>query len=169
MARAICVACRHQIDAAARICPYCGADPRSGQKVVDTQALLDQVFHPKEQTAAEGMLEFARQRQGVVIAVGILVALVLLSVVHQIAIRRNQTAVNNASAVPLTEVADLTNQPSETRQLPMPELKFQYDGHPQKVRTFIVETGAVTPPDVLAAQQQQPQPPTPPAPQAQSR
>lgn len=146
MSRAVCVACRHQIDAAARVCPYCGADPRSGQKVIDTQALLQEVFHPREMSATDNVLQFARQRQGIVIAIGALVVLLLLAAVHGIATRRNERTVNAAPAVPLTEVADLTNQPSDIRQLPMPELKFEYDGHPQTMRTFIVEPGAVAPP-----------------------
>ena len=32
-------------------------------------------------------------------------------------------------------------------------LEFQFDGHPQTMRTFVVEPGAVTPPEVVAAQQ----------------
>lgn len=154
MSSAVCAACQHQIDAAAKICPYCGADPQTGQKIVDTQAILQEVFQPRQLTATEGVLQFARQRQGVVITIAILVALLLLGALHTFALRRNETAVTNAAAVPLTEVTDLTNQPSETRQLPMPDLQFQFDGHPQTMRTFIVEPGAITPPDVAAAQQQ---------------
>lgn len=156
MSRAVCVACRHQIDAAAKLCPYCGADPQTGQKL-DTQAMLQEVFHSRQLTATEGVLQFARQRQGVVIAMAILVALLLLAALHQFASRRNKTDVTDAAAVPLTEITDLTNQPNETRQLPMPDLQYQFDGHPQTMRTFIVEPGAVTPPDVAAAQQQQQQ------------
>lgn len=163
MSNGTCAACRHQIDAAAKICPYCGADPQTGEKIVDTQAMLQQVFQPRQLSATEGVMQFARQRQGIVISVAILVALVLLGALHQFAIRRNQTDVTDAAAVPLTEVTDLTNQPTDTRQLPMPDLQFQFDGHPQTMRTFIVEPGAVTPPDVAAAQQQaqQPQPAKP--------
>ncbi len=158
MSKVVCVACRHAIDAAARLCPYCGADPRTGAKV-DTQAILQEVFQPKEVSAAEGVLEYARQRQGVVIALAVLLALLLLAGLHQFATRRNQSAVSDASAVPLTDVADLSNQTEETRPLPMPDLEFQYDGHPQTMRTFIVEPGAVPPPGVVAQQQQPQQPP----------
>ncbi len=35
----------------------------------------------------------------------------------------------------------------------MPKLDFQYNGTPKRMRTYIVERGAVTPPEVLAAQQ----------------
>src|SRR5437773_554241 len=144
MSKAVCAACRHQIDAAARLCPYCGADPRTGEKI-DTQSLLQEVFQPRRITTAEEVLEYARQRQGIVITLAAFVVLLLLGGLHQFAIRRNQTAVNDATAVPLTEVTDLSNQPPEARQLPMPELQFQYDGHPQTMRTFIVEPGAIAP------------------------
>ena len=151
LSSAVCAACQHQIDAAAKLCPYCGADPQTGQKIVDTQALLQQEFQPKHLTATEGVLQFARQRQGVVIAVAILVALLLLGGLHQFATRRNQTDVSDAAAVPLTEVTDLTNQPNDTRPLPMPELHYQFNGNPQMMRTFVVEPGAVAPPGVNAA------------------
>jgi len=145
MSKAVCVACRHAIDDAARLCPYCGADPRSGDKV-DTQAILQEVFQPKHVSATEGVLEFARQRQGVVIALGVLAAILLLAGLHQFVLRRNAMATSDAAAVPLTDVADLSNQSDETRPLTMPDLEFQYDGHPQTMRTFIVEPGAVAPP-----------------------
>jgi hypothetical protein len=140
---AVCVACHHAIDEAAKICPYCGHDPRTGEKVVDTQALLQEVFQPRQLSAAEGVMQFARQRQGVVITFAVILVLVLLSGFHQLVLRRNRTVVSEA--VPLTDVADLSNQPDETRALPMPNLQFQYDGNPQTMRSFIVEPGAVTP------------------------
>jgi hypothetical protein len=166
MGNAACVACRHQIDAAAKICPYCGADPATGQKV-DTQPLVQEVFQPRHLTATEGVLQFARQRQGVVVVSAAFAALLLLAVLHQFAVRRNQTQVSEAAGVPLTEVADLTSQASETRPLPMPELQFQYDGHAQTMRTFILEPGAIAPPQPAqpgapaTAQAQQQPPPKP--------
>lgn len=158
MSKEVCAACRHEIDAAARLCPYCGADPRSGEKPVDTQALLQEVFQPRQVSTTEGLLEYARQRQGVVIFVAIVVGLLLLGGVHQFIVRRNANAVSDASAVPLTEVTDLSNQPDDTKQLTIPSLQFQYDGHPQAMHTFVVEQGAVPPPqdviDQLSAQEQ---------------
>ncbi len=151
MSKAVCVACRHAIDEAARLCPYCGADPRTGNKI-DTHAILQEVFQPRRVSTTEGVLEFARQRQGVVIALGVLVTLLALGGLHQFASRRNQTAVSDAAAVPLTDVADLNAESEETRPLPMPELEFQYDGHPQTMRTFIVEPGAVPPPEAVPQQ-----------------
>jgi len=141
---AVCLACRHAIDDAAKICPYCGADPRTGQKAVDTQALLQEVFHPRQLSTTEGVLQYARQRQGIVITFGVILVLAVLTAFHQLVLRRNRTVVSEA--VPLTEIADLSNQPDETRALPMPELKFQYDGNPQTMRSFIIEPGAVAPP-----------------------
>src|SRR5437868_1666203 len=71
MSKVLCAACHHEIDDAARLCPYCGADPHTGQKVIDTQAILQEVFHPRRVTTTEGVMEFARQRQGVVIALAV--------------------------------------------------------------------------------------------------
>jgi hypothetical protein len=151
--RIACAACRREIDAVARICPYCGADPRTGQKPVDTQAMLNEVFHPRETSASETVVQFARQRQGVVVALGVVLVILLLAGLHEYVTRRNARDVSAAAAIPLTEVTDLTNQQDENKPLPMPDLKYAFDGHPQTMRTFVTEPGAVTPPEVLAAQQ----------------
>jgi len=156
MSSAVCVACRHEIDAAARLCPYCGADPRTGEKV-DTQAVMQEVFQPRKISTTEGLLEYARQRQGVVIAAAILLGFLVLGGLHQLISRRNQ-ALSDATAVPLTDVADLNNQPEETtKPIPMPEMQLQYDGRPETMRNLVVEPGAVPPPpeviDQLIAQE----------------
>lgn len=152
MSSAVCAACRHQIDAAAKLCPYCGANPATGERI-DTQALLQEVFQPRTVTKSESVLEYARQRQGIVIVLSLLVAFLLLAGIHQIVMRRNLSNVSDAPAVPLTEVTDLANQKDETAPMSMPDLDFQYEGRPQTMRTFVVELGAVTPPEVIAAQQ----------------
>jgi len=149
--RIACVACRHEIDAAARLCPYCGADPRTGEKM-DTATLLQEEFKPRPVTTSENVIEYARQRQGLVLALGIAAAVLLLLGLHQFATHRNETAVSSMNAVPLAEVTDVA-EPDAQQTPPMPELKFQYDGQPQTMRTFVVEPNAVTPPEVIAAQQ----------------
>lgn len=151
--RVVCAACRHEIDSVARLCPYCGADPRTGEKPVDTQAMLNEVFHPRKISATENVVEFARHRQGVVIALGIGVVILILAGLHEYVTRRNARDVSAAAGIPLTEVTDLTNQGDENKPQPMPDLKYAFDGHPQTMRTFVVEPGAVVPPEVLAAQQ----------------
>lgn len=158
MSSGTCAGCKHQIDVAARICPYCGADPQTGEKVIDAQAMLQEVFHSREISTTEGVLQFARQRQGIIITAAVFAVLLLLAALHQFAVRRNERDVSAAAAVPLTEVTDLTSQPNETRQLPMPELQYQFDGHPQTMRTFIVEPGAVAPPGAVPRPQPQPKP-----------
>lgn len=145
VSNAVCAHCRHNIDAAAKLCPYCGADPATGQKL-DTQAVLEEIFRPRQLTTSESVLEYARQRQGVVIAVTAAVIFVILAALHQFVTSRNESAVSPAPAVPLTEVTDLSNQQPENAPVTMPELKFRYSGRPQAMRTFIVEAGAVPPP-----------------------
>lgn len=157
--RIACASCHRDIDAVARLCPYCGADPRTGEKPVDTQAMLEQMFRPRQTSASENVVEFARQRQGVVIALAVGVVMLLLAGLHEYVTRRNARDVSAAAAIPLTDVADLNNVPDDNRPLPLPSLEYQFDGHPQTMRTFIVEPGAITPPEVVAKQQ-----PAPPAP-----
>ena len=82
-----------------------------------------------------------------------LVAILILAGLHEYVTRRNARDVSAAAAIPLTEVTDLNNQSDENKPLPLPNLEFQFDGHPQTMRTFVVEPGAITPPEVVAAQQ----------------
>lgn len=145
MTKGTCAACRHRIDESARVCPYCGADPATGQKLVDTQAIMQEVFKPRTVTTSESVIDYARQRQGVVIGVGIAVVFLILAGLHQFVTARNQSSVTATPAVALTDVTDLSNQPQETKPQPMPELKFQYDGNPKAMQTFIVEPGAIAP------------------------
>ncbi|HEX7419064.1 MAG TPA: zinc ribbon domain-containing protein [Thermoanaerobaculia bacterium] len=153
MSKTTCASCRHEIDSSAKVCPYCGSDPLTGQKVVDSSALLQEMFTPRQVSAGESVLEYARDRQGVVIAISSIVLFLLLAGLHQFVTMRNDREVSAAPAVPLTEVTDVSQQPDETKPVPMPEMPFQYEGRPQAMRTFIVESGAVTPPEVVAEQQ----------------
>ena len=158
MSSGVCAACRRSIDESAKVCPYCGADPGTGERI-DTQALLQEVFQPKTLTRSESVMEYARQRQGVVIGVSIAVVVLLLAALHSFVTARNATDVSEAPAVPLSEVADVATHTADTTQTPLPELDFQYAGRPQTMRTMIVEPGAVAP---QAPPQPQPaQPPTP--------
>ena len=160
MSKVSCVACKRQIDEAAKVCPYCGSDPVSGQKL-DTQAIVQEVFQPRKLSTSESMLEYARHRQGIFIVGAVVVAFLILAALNQLITARN-SADQSQPAVPLTEVADFREPAVKPEQ--MPELKFQYDGQPKKMRTFVVEPGAVTPPEVMSAA---PVPPPTPAPQQQ--
>ena len=163
MSESVCAACGHHIDPSARLCPYCGADPRTGEKVIDTQAMLQEVFRPREVSTSETVIEYARQRQGIVIGVSVVVIFLALALLHGFVTARNEQTVSAAPPVPLTEITDLSNQAGADKPLPIPELDFQHDGRPQKMQTFIVEAGAVPPPEVLAAQQAARPPAQPPA------
>jgi len=115
-------------------------------KIVDAQAMLQEMFKPKPTGRAAGLLDFARHRQGSVVFIGIIVGFLILGGLYQFAVHRNDTAANPGNGIPITEVTDVTDQGDETKALPMPPLQFQYDGHPQAMRTYIVEQGAIAPP-----------------------
>ncbi|HET7711245.1 MAG TPA: hypothetical protein VFL80_04895 [Thermoanaerobaculia bacterium] len=144
MTKANCVACQRQIDEAARICPFCGADPATGAKM-DTQALLQAVFQPKQLTTSETVLEYARQRQGLVIAAAVTAGFLILAGLHQLVTMRNRSAVTDDPAVPLTEIADLSRQAPTEAPLPLPDLTFPYEGNPRRLQTYILESGAIAP------------------------
>jgi hypothetical protein len=169
----VCAACNRTIDAAAKLCPYCGANPQTGERL-DTQALLQEVFRPREMTTSDTVMEYARQRQGVVIAISVFVGFLIIAALHQFVTRRNANVTSDLPAVPLTEITDITKR-DDLAPVKMPELDFQYDGVPRRMRTYVVERGATTPPEVLAAQQAaaaaraaQQQPPAAPAPAPQT-
>jgi hypothetical protein len=144
MSSSVCAACRRSIDAAAKVCPYCGADPATGERL-DTQALMQELFQPKTLTRSESVLEYARQRQGVVIGISVAVVVLLLAAAHSFVTARNARDVSESPAVPLSEVVDVATHTADTMQAPLPELDFQYAGRPQAMRTMIVEPGAVAP------------------------
>lgn len=137
-----CAACGRTIDESARLCPFCGANPQTGERV-DTEQLLQEVFG-KPQETKRGVVEFARQRQGVVVAISALVVLLLIGGLHQLATMRNATAVNDSPAIPLSELTDVANSTAQ-QAVPMPDLDFQYDGRPRAMRTYVVEPGAIAP------------------------
>lgn len=170
MSEGTCAACGRSIDAAAKLCPYCGANPATGERI-DTQAIVQEIFRPKELTKSESVFEYARQRQGVVITVSAIVGFLLLAAIHQFVTSRNARVSTDAPAVPLTEIADSPDRANTARAMPMPDLDFQYDGRPQAMRTYVVEPGAVAPAPPQPAPGTQPQPgqpqqPAQPQPQA---
>lgn len=143
-----CAACNRTIDAAAKLCPYCGANPATGERL-DTQAILQEVFRPREMTTTDNVMEYARQRQGVVIAISLFVGFLIIVGIHQFVTARNAEVASDLPAVPLTELTDVTKKGDETAPVPMPKLDFQYNGSPKRMRTYVVETGAVRPPEAM--------------------
>lgn len=146
-----CAACSRTIDASAKLCPYCGANPGTGERL-DTQALLQEVFRPREMTTTDNVMEYARQRQGIVVAISVFVGFLIIVGIHQFVTARNAEIASDSPAVPLTELTDVTKKSDDAAPQAMPNLDFQYTGTPKRMRTFVVERGAVTPPEVAAAQ-----------------
>jgi len=139
-----CTACRHAIDDTAKLCPYCGADPVTGERF-DTKPLIEKHFPRKKQLSGfETVIEFLRHRQSIVVGVVAVVVLLLLLGLHSLIITRNATLADASAAVPLTEVSDV-NQRSQEDQVPMPVMSFAYDGNPQTMHVPITEPGAIAP------------------------
>lgn len=145
-----CASCGHAVDPAAKLCLYCGANPSTGERIVDAQAMLHEVFTPKSLTRSETVIEYARQRQTAVVAIALIAGFLVLAALHQFVTVRNERDAAASTAVPLTEVTDVSARSTEA-PLPLPDLDFQYDGQPRVMQTFIVEPGAVPPPAPVAA------------------
>ncbi|HVT44151.1 MAG TPA: zinc ribbon domain-containing protein [Thermoanaerobaculia bacterium] len=152
-----CKACGRQIDSAAKLCPYCGANPETGVRF-DPTPILREHFPTAEQGQTRQLLDFLRNRQALVIGAVVIAMTLLAFGLHALAERRNSRAVSDVPAVPLTEVADLSNREAETEELPIPDLELEHDGNPSTMRRFLVEPGAVAPPEPVAAPPQAPSP-----------
>ena len=140
-----CVACRHEIDAAARTCPYCGGNPETGRRF-DPAPILQSHFPPRDTAPKARITEFMRERQGLIVGALIIAVFLLVGAAHQMVTRRNQALESSAPAVPLTDLADLNQQGEEQKQLPIPDLEFAWTGRPETMEVLLVEPGAVAPP-----------------------
>lgn len=141
-----CRSCHHQIDELAKLCPYCGADPVTGERF-DPAPLLEKHFPKKpELPARESILEYVRERQTIVVAVVVGCVFLLAVGLHQMIIRRNANTASDVPAIPLTEVADLSNAGAQNQQVEIPALNFDYEGDAKTLRTLLMEPGAIAPP-----------------------
>lgn len=141
-----CRSCRRQIDELAKLCPYCGANPVTGEKI-DPAPLLEKHFPKKaELPARESILEFVRERQNIVVAVVVGTVFLLALGLHQVIVQRNAKTTSDIPAIPLTDLTDLSNAGAQNQQVAIPPLDFGYEGDSRTVRTLLMEPGAVAPP-----------------------
>ena len=143
-----CNACRRLVDNHARICPYCGADPHSGE-TVKGQPRIDELISPKQdQTPVEKVASTIRSRSGAVLAASIVIGLILLVALSTWVNQRQRSMVADVPPVPLTEVTDLSaaRDQQDAEELELPELEPEFDGDASSMETFILEEGAVAPP-----------------------
>lgn len=167
-----CAACQRTIDENAKLCPFCGSDPRTGEKV-DTTPILQETFPPRRDLPVhERLLDFFRQRQSIILTAVILSLFLALFGLHRFVTARAESAASDVPAITLAEIADISSRTDKQQPLPLPELEFSYGGSPKAMRTFMVEPGAVAPQAPVVANtppvvQQQPGTPagaTPPQP-----
>ena len=138
-----CINCRHQIDELARICPYCGADPRTGERI-DPKPVLDEHFSRRTPATGAGRAGELIRRNRVLVAVLVAMALALTVFALNDLTTERLSSRGGEAAIPLAEVADLSWRP-EVEELPIPDIEFLHSGDAKRLRTLIVEPGAVKP------------------------
>jgi hypothetical protein len=143
MDKKTCRSCQRSIDANAKVCPYCDAEPDSGQRS-DSREAVETLFPPKREASfVERIVNTLRARQGIIVVAIVLGAFALLFAAHQFITARNEGLTAQIPAVPLTEVTDLSRQTPE--EIPLPELEYFIEGSARTMRTYLVEPGAVRP------------------------
>lgn len=140
-----CRACGHRVDPHARICPYCAANPHTGE-TDRSRPEIEELIPPKpEMSTVERISNVIRSRSGSFLAASIILGVALLIIVSTV-VNERQRAVADVPPVPLTEVTDLSaTREGDAGQIELPELDFQFDGDASRMETFILEEGAVAP------------------------
>ncbi|MBW3671268.1 MAG: zinc ribbon domain-containing protein [Acidobacteria bacterium] len=141
-----CRACGHSVDSQARICPYCAANPHTGE-AERSRPPIEKLIPPKPQLSFfERASTTIRSRSGSFLAASIILGVTLLIIVSTV-VNERQRAVADVPPVPLTEVTDLrATRERDSQELELPELNFQFDGNPASMENFILEEDAVAPP-----------------------
>lgn len=143
-----CVACRHEIDADARLCPYCGADPVTGEKFDPTPIVKSHFPDRRDLGPGERAAQFLRERQGIVVSAIIIVVFLGLIAAHQYVTRRAAMVQSDIPPVPLSDLADFGAGSESAREpAPLPDVGFQWTGRPEVLKVMLVEPGAVAPPE----------------------
>lgn len=143
-----CRSCGRLVDPHARICLYCGADPRTGE-TDQTHPPLEKLITPKpDETFVERIKNSLRARGGFVMLISIVVGIVLLIVISTWVNQQQTETATDVPPVPLTEVSDLraATEDEESVEVEIPELGFEFDGEASNMETFILEEGEVQPP-----------------------
>lgn len=142
-----CVACSHEIDADARLCPYCGANPETGEKFDPTPIVKSHFPDRRDLGAGERMAQFLRERQGIVVSAIVILVFLGLVAAHQYVTRRAAMVQSDIPPVPLSDLADFGNDSeSGGEPAPLPDVGFQWTGRPEVLKVMLVEPGAVAPP-----------------------
>ena len=146
-----CVACSHEIDADARLCPYCGANPETGEKFDPTPIVKSHFPDRRDLGAGERTAQFLRERQGIVVSTIIILIFLGLVAAHQYVTRRAAMVQSDIPPVPLSDLADFGNDSEANREpAPLPDVGFQWTGRPEVLKVMLVEPGAVAPPQPAA-------------------
>lgn len=140
-----CSACGRLVDPHARVCPYCAADPHSGQRVSSRPEIEELIPRRPVESTTEKVLTTIRSRSGVVLTISITLGVVLLLIASNWVDQRQRTTAANVPSIPLTEITDLSATTEDERELELPDLEFGFYGNPSTMETFVLEQGAEQP------------------------
>lgn len=138
-----CAACDHMVDPQARACPYCSADPRSGEKHRPAVPVDDLLSRKKEESALRRAMHAIRSSESLLLPLSVGIG-VLLLIALSTWVTRHQSATTDVPAIPLSEVTSVQRTDQEA-PMDLPDLQFQFDGNPSSMESLILEEGAVSP------------------------
>jgi cytoskeletal protein RodZ len=147
-----CEACAHMVDPNARACPYCGADPRTGEKLRPAVPVDDLLSRKKEESALRRAMHAFRSNENLLLPLSVGVG-VLLLIALSTWVTRQQSAATDVPSIPLSEITSVqrTDQEAPTE---LPEIPFQFDGNPSSMESLLLEEGAISPEQETDAEEQ---------------
>lgn len=141
-----CARCGKSIDSRATRCPFCGADSRTGDRTDDREVVREALSSRPPPSRLDRLISTLRERQGLaLLGLTLVVGGALWLAMATMTGGSSNDAVAT-DAVPLPEVfaPRPAAQPDET--LPMPELRYHFDGNPGRFEQWLEEEGEVAPP-----------------------
>jgi hypothetical protein len=137
-----CAACDRLVDPQARACPYCSADPRTGEKLLPAVPVEDLLSRKKEESALRRALNAIRSSESLLLPLSVGLGVLLLIALSTWVTR--QSAATDVPAIPLSEVTSV-QQTEQEAPMDLPDLQFQFDGNPSSMESLLLEEGAISP------------------------
>jgi glutaredoxin len=138
-----CMACSHMVDPQARACPYCSADPRTGEKHRPAIPVDDIFSRKKEESSLRRAMHAIRSNENLLLPLSVGVG-VLLLIALSTWVTGRQSAATDVPSIPLSEITSVQRTDQEA-PMELPEIQFQFDGNPSSMESLLLEEGAISP------------------------